>query len=180
MLSTLGHIRFVKALRALEADGVLDRVILISAASLRLLGIRIYTFSIDLLVHNSYYFKKSEEIKFDQRYELEPIVMKLAGFSTRIGTVKGDLCSFRHLVEPYNVYEEVEFKLGGEVKRIKIRPHNYVRKDCDAAIERLIQGSNGKYWQDLYSYHKQIEAIDLGMSRELLKFGPQKLLKLEE
>ena len=63
---------------------------------------------------------------------------------------------------------------------IKMRPHSYVRKDCDEAIARMIQGSNEAYWQELYSYHKQIEAIDLGMDKGEMKLGSQKFLKLED
>ncbi|MFH0749080.1 MAG: hypothetical protein V1915_04090 [Candidatus Bathyarchaeota archaeon] len=174
-----GHTKFLQALALLEAEGNLDKAILISAASLRVLGIRVYTYFIDLLVHNRYYFQKLNEMNFSPRYELEPISLNLAGFSTRIGTVKGVLCSFRHLVQPYNIYEEVEFKVNNKVRFIKIRPHNYVRKDSEEAIEKMIQGSNEKYWQDLYSYHKQIEAIDLGLTKSNLKFGSEKYLKLE-
>ncbi len=180
MVRTPGQLRFIKALNRLDAEGALGRAILISAASLRLLGVRVYTYFIDLLVQNSYYSEKVEETGFSPRYELEPVPLNLAGFSVRLGTVKGGLCSFRHLIKPYNIYEEVEFKLGGQVKMIKIRPHNYVRKDSEEAIGRLIQGSDERYWQDLYSYHKQIEAIDLGMSRRKLRFGPQKFLELED
>ena len=89
---SLGQRRFLNALDRLEADGVLDKVILISAASLRLLGIRVHTYFIDLLVQNSYYAKKAVEMKFSPRYDLEPIPLKLADFSMRIGTVKGDFC----------------------------------------------------------------------------------------
>ena len=180
MVKTPGHTRFMKALSILETDGALDRAILISAASLRILGIRVYTYFIDLLVQNSYYSKKAKEINFIPRYELEPITLKFADFTIRIGTVKSNLCSFRHLKKPYNIYEEIEFEQNKQVKLIKIRPHNYIRKDSEEAIERLIKGSNEKYWQDLYSYHKQIEAIDLGMNINKLKFGPQKFLKLED
>lgn len=177
---TPGQARFIRALNSLDADGVLDRVILISAASLRLLGIRVHTHFIDLLTPNSYYRAKAEEEKLLPGYELEPVSTTLADFPVRIGTVKDDLCSFRHLVKPYNIYEEVEFRLGGKIRLIKIRPHNYVRKDCEEAIGRLIQGSDERYWQDFYSYHKQIEAIDLGMRRAEMKTGPQKFLKLED
>jgi len=180
MVKTPGQLKFMNALHKLEVESVLDRAILISAASLRLLGVRVYTYFIDLLVPKSYYAKKMEELNFSPRYELEPISLKLAGFPTRLGTVTGDICSFCHLVKPYNIYEELEFKLGQELKMIKIRPHDYIRKDSEEAIERLIQGSNEKYWQDLYSYHKQIEAIDLGIGSRELKFGPQKFLKLED
>ena len=180
MVTTIGHARFVRAMNLLEEEGALNRSILISSASLRLLGIRVYTFFIDLLVQNSYYFNKAEETKFSFRYELEPIPLKLADFSIRIGTVKGDLCSFRHIVKPYNIYEEVEYKLSEKVNIVNIRPYNYIRKDCEEAIEKLIKGSNEQYWQDLYSYHKQIEAIDLGRDRIKLKYGPQKFLKLED
>jgi hypothetical protein len=180
MVTTIGHARFVKALNLLEEEHALERSILISAASLRLLGIRVYTFFIDVLVQNSYYFKKAEETKISFRYELEPIPLKFADFSIRVGTVKGDLCSFRHIIKPYNVYEEVESKLSEKVNIVNIRPYDYVRKDCEEAIERLIRGSNEQYWQDLYSYHKQIEAIDLGRDRIRLKYGPQKFLKFED
>jgi len=40
------------------------------------------------------------------------------------------------------IYEEVEFKLGGQRKMIKIRPRAYVRKDCEEAIEKLIHGTD--------------------------------------
>ena len=179
-MRTIGQTKFIRFLNQLDTDGVLDKVILISAASLRLLGFRVFTHFIDLLVQNTYYFKEVEEMKFSPKYELEPMPLKLADFPIRIGTVKCDLCSFRHLIKPYNIYEEVEFKLDNHIKLIKIRPHNYVRKDCEEAIGRLIQGSDEKYWQDLYSYHKQIEAIDLGINKEKIKFGPPKFLKLEE
>ncbi|UCH02860.1 MAG: hypothetical protein JSV20_03480 [Candidatus Bathyarchaeota archaeon] len=178
-MRTIGQIKFKQALTQLDEDGVLDTIILISAASLRILGFRVYTHFIDLLVQKSYYVKKANESNYLPKYELEPIPVTIADFSMRIGTVEKDLCSFRHMIQPYEVYQEVEFKLDNEIKLLKIRPHNYVRKDCEEAIERLIQGSNVKYWQDLYSYHKQIEAIDLGMSREKLKFGPEKYLKFE-
>lgn len=179
-IRTPRQVQFVNALSCLEREGVLEEIILISAASLRLLGIRVYTYFIDFLSPNSYYFKKAEEVKFSPRYELEPISLGVAGFSMRVGTVQKDLCSFRHLVKPYNIYEEVEFDLGDQTKLIKIRPHSYVRKDCEDAIERLIQGSDEKYWQDLYSHHKQIEAIDLGMRRGNLEPGIQKKLAFEE
>ena len=120
--------------------------------------------------------KKIKESKFSLRYKLESIPLKFAGFSTRIGTVSGDFCSFLHLVKPYNVYEEVEFKLGEKVKMIKLRPRNYVRKDCEEAIEKLIQRSDETYWQDMYGHYKQIEMIDLGMSARK-SFGSQKFLK---
>jgi len=177
-MRTLGQARFINALNRLDADGVLDKVILVSAASLRILGIRAYTNFIDLLVQKSYYTQKTAETKFTPRYELEPVPLKLAGFSMRLGTVDGDLCSFRHLIKPYNIYVEVEFKLGRQIKFIKIRPHDYVRKDFDEAIERMVQRFDKGYWQDFYSYHKQIEAIDLGMGTKL-KFGPQKHLTFE-
>lgn len=180
VMRILGQAKFVEALNSLEADGVLDRAILISAASLRILGVRVYTYFIDLLAQKRYYSRKAEEMGFSPRYELEPVPLKVADFSIRLGTVDGDLCSFRHLVKPYNVYEEVEFRLGKQTKLIKIRPHDYVRKDCDEAIERMIQRFDERYWQDLYSYHKQIEAIDLGMRRKRLKFGPQKFLEFED
>jgi len=179
-LKTPGQVRFIRALNRLDAEGVLDEAILISAASLRLLGVRVYTYFIDLLAPNSYYFRKVEELKFSPRYELEPVPLKVSGFPMRVGTVKGDLCSFRHMIKPYNIYEEVELGLGGRVRLIKIRPHNYVRKDCEEAIGGLIKGSDERYWRELYSYHKQIEAIDLGMRGESLKPGAQKLLKLED
>lgn len=179
-MRTIGQIKFKKALNQLEEDGVLENIILISAASLRILGFRVYTHFIDLLVQQSYYIQKAKESNFLPKYELEPIPITIVDFSMRIGTVENGLCSFRHMIEPYEVYQEVEFKLDNEVKLLKIRPHTYVRKDCEEAIGRLLQGSNVKYWQDLYSYHKQIEAIDLGMSRDKLKFGPQKYLKFEE
>ena len=179
-LKTPGQTKFISALKRLEAEGILDKSILISAASLRILGVRVFTYFIDILVPNSYYFKRAAEMGYKPRYELEPLSIKLSGFSMRVGTVKGDLCSFRHLTRPYNIYEEVEFDLGDTPKKIKIRPHNYVRKDCEEAIGRLIQGSDEKYWQELYDYHKQIEAIDLGMDKETLRFGEQKLLKLDD
>ena len=106
--------------------------------------------------------------------------MKITGFPFRLGTIQGDLCSFNHLAEPYNVYVEVEFHLNGQRKLIKIRPHDYVVKDCNEAIERMIQRFDDTYWQDFYSYHKQIEAIDLGISRNNLQFGPEKVLDFEE
>jgi hypothetical protein len=96
----------------------------------------------------------------------------------RLGTVKDDLCSFRHLLQPYNIYDEVQFNLDDELVSIKIRPHNYVRKDCEEAIERLIQRSHELYWRELYSYHKQLEAIDLGMRRENLIAGHSQYLDL--
>ena len=179
MLRTPGQAKFISALNQFDAEGALDKIVLISASSLRILGMRVHTYFIDLLTTNSYYLKKAEEVKFTPRYELQPIMLNVSGFPMRIGTVKEDLCSFRHLVSPFNIYEEVEFKLGEKVRMIKIRPHNYVRKDCEEAISRLLQGSNEKYWQELYSYHKQIEAIDLGMSEEKLKTGEQKLYNLE-
>jgi hypothetical protein len=43
----------------------------------------------------------------------------------------------------------------------------------------MIQRFDERYWKDLYSYHKQLEAIDLGMSKDAMQFGPQKLLKFE-
>jgi len=178
VLRTLGHARFINALNRLDAEGVLDEAILVSAASLRILGIRAYTNFIDLLVQKSYYSKKAADLGFTPRYELEPVPLKLAGFSMRIGTVDVDLCSFRHLIKPHNVYVEVELMLGKQIKLIKIRPHDYIRKDLDEALERLIQRFDKGYWQDFYSYHKQIEAIDLGMGARL-NFGPQKSLKFE-
>ena len=177
-MRTLGQARFINALNRLDAEGVLDKVILVSAASLRILGIRAYTNFIDLLVQKSYYTQKAAETGFTPRYELEPVPLKIAGFSMRLGTVDGDLCSFRHLTKPYNTYVEVEFMLGKQIKLIKIRPHDYVRKDFDEAIERMVQRFDKGYWQDFYSYHKQIEAIDLGMGTKL-KFGPQKYLTFE-
>jgi hypothetical protein len=179
-MSSLGQTRFMNALTRLDEEGALEKSILISAASLRILGIRVYTYFIDLLVQRSYYTKKSEEMSFTPRYELEPLSLKLADFSLRMGTVEGDTCSFRHLVKPYNVYEEVEFRLGGQVKPVKIRPHDYVRKDGEEAIQRMVQRYDKGYWQDFYSYHKQIEAIDLGMRAKELNFGPQKQLRLED
>ena len=178
-MKTPGQIKFINALKRLEAETILDKSILISAASLRILGVRVFTYFIDILAPNSYYFKRAAETDFKPRYELEPLSTRLSGFSMRVGTVRGDLCSFRHLTEPYNIYEEIEFDLGGVLRKIKIRPHNYVRKDSEEAIGRLIQGSDEKYWRELYDYHKQIEAIDLGMDREALRFGEQKFLKLE-
>ncbi|MDQ1281033.1 MAG: hypothetical protein QG670_2297, partial [Thermoproteota archaeon] len=178
MVRTPGQAKFVRALIRLDADGALDDSILISAASLRILGVRIRTHFIDLLVKKNYYQKKVDDEKFSIRYNLEPIPMSLEGFPVRVGTVEDDLCSFRHLAKPYNIYEEVEFKLAGKTKLIKIRPHNYVRKDCDEAISRMIQGSSEKYWQEMYSYYKQLEAIDLGLNSRELKFGTQKFLEL--
>jgi hydroxymethylpyrimidine pyrophosphatase-like HAD family hydrolase len=172
--------KFINALSQLEKEGILDQSILINAASLRILGIRVYTYFIDLLVQKSYYFTKTTELNFSPKYELEPVSLRIADFPLRLGTISGGLCSFRHLIEPYNIYEEVEFQLDAKVKLIKIRPHDYVRKDCEAAIENMIQRFDERYWQDLYSYHKQIEAIDLGMSKETMKFGPQQQLKFEE
>jgi hypothetical protein len=171
--------RFVNALRCLEAEAVLDKIILISAASLRLLGLRVYTRFIDFLATSRYYDAKSVELQFSPRYTLEPIPLQLAGFSMRLGTVNGDLCSFRHLIQPYNVYDEVQFTIDDHNTSIKIRPHNYVRKDSEEAIERLIQRSNELYWQELYSYHKQIEAIDLGLHHENLKTERSQYLDLE-
>lgn len=179
-MRTLGRGRFVKALSTLDSEEALDRSILISASSLRILGFRVFTHFVDLLVQKGYYLRKAKETAFSPRYELEPVPLKLDGFSMRIGTVDGDLCSFRHLVRPRNIYVEVEFRLGREIKLIKIRPHDYVRKDCDVAIEGLIQRFDDSYWQDLYSYHKQIEAIDLGLRRKRLKFGPHKYMEFKE
>jgi len=179
-MMSLGHTKFVEALNYLDAEGVLDRSILISSASLRILGLRVYTYFIDLLVPRSYYLAKGVEEQFSPRYELEPLSLKIAGFPIRLGTIQGDLCSFSHLVAPYNVYVEVEFHLEGQQKLIKIRPHDYVAKDCHEAIERMIQRFDDTYWQDFYSYHKQIEAIDLGISRNGLRFGPEKFLDFEE
>jgi hypothetical protein len=179
-LKTPGQVKFIKALKMLEAEGILDESILISAASLRVLGVRIYTYFVDLLAPNSYYQRKAKELNFSPKYELEPMPFKVSDFSLRVGTIKGGLCSFRHLVEPFNVYEEAEFVLDNRTRLIKIRPQDYVRKDSEEAIERLIQGTDEKYWKELYSYHKQIEAIDLGISRENMKLGAQKFLKLED
>jgi hypothetical protein len=179
MMRTPASNKFVNALSHLEKEGVLDKSILINAASLRILGVRIYTYFIDLLVQKSYYFTKATEMKFSPKYELEPVPLRIADFPLRLGTISGDLCSFRHLIEPYNIYEEVEFKLDAQIKSIKIRPHDYLRKDCEAAIEIMIQRFDERYWKDLYSYHKQLEAIDLGMSKDAMQFGPQKLLKFE-
>lgn len=177
-MRTLSQAKFANALNHLEADGVLDNAILLSAASLRILGFRAYTNFIDLLVQKSYYSKKAAEVNFSPRYELEPIPVKVSGFSLRLGTLDGDLCSFRHLVKPCNVYVEVKFDLVKGTKLIKIRPHDYVRKDYDEAMERMVQRFDKGYWQDFYSYHKQIEAIDLGLGKKIA-FGPQKLLKFE-
>ncbi|RLI51472.1 hypothetical protein DRO61_02380 [Candidatus Bathyarchaeota archaeon] len=171
--------KFVNALSQLEKDGVLDNSILINAASLRILGIRIYTYFIDLLVQKNYYFSKATEMKFSAKYELEPVLLKIADFPLRLGTIIGDLCSFRHLIEPYNIYEEVEFKLDAKIKSIKIRPHEHLRKDCEVAIESMIQRFDERYWQDLQNYHKQLEAIDLGMNKDAMQFGPRKFLKFE-
>ena len=179
MLKSPNQAKFISALNKFDTEDALDKIILISASSLRILGMRIHTYFIDLLTTNRYYSKKVEEVKFTPRYELEPITLTVSGFPMRIGTVNGDLCSFRHLIKPFNIYEEVEFKLGDKTRLIKIRPHNYVRKDCEEAISRLLQGSNEKYWQELYSYHKQIEAIDLGMSEEKLKTSNQKIYNLD-
>ena len=179
-MMSLGHAKFVGALKYLDAEGALDRSILISSASLRIMGLRVYTYFIDLLVQRSYYIKKGAEEKFSPRYELEPLSLKIAGFPIRLGTIKGDLCSFSHMVEPYSVYVEVEFRLEEQRKLIKIRPHDYVVKDCNEAIERMIQRFDSTYWQDFYSYHKQIEAIDLGISRNNLRFGPEKTLDFEQ
>lgn len=177
-MKTLGQAKFINALNHLESDGVLDKAILVSAASLRILGIRAYTNFIDLLVQNDYYNKKASEENFSPRYELEPIPLKLSGFSMRLGTIEGDLCSFRHLMKPFNIYVEVEFDIGKQIKLIKIRPHDYIRKDYDEALERMVQRFDKGYWQDFYSYHKQIEAIDFGIGNKI-KFGPLKLLKFE-
>ena len=98
MVRTPGQARFIRALNRLETEEALDNAILISAASLRILGVRVHTYFIDLLVKKSYYLKKIDEIKFSPRYNLEPIPLSLDGFPVRIGTVDGDLCSFRHLV----------------------------------------------------------------------------------
>jgi hypothetical protein len=175
----LGQTRFIRALRQLDEDGVLDEVILLSAASLRILGVRVRTYFIDLLVQRRYYERKMAEENFVASYDLAPVPTKFGNFPVRLGTVRGDLCSFRHLVAPYNVYVEVAFTLNRQQRLIKIRPHEYVRKDCDEAINRMIQRFDERYWDELYSYHKQIEAIDLGLSRHELKFGPQKALTFE-
>jgi len=179
-MRSLGHAKFVDALKYLDAEGMLDRSILISSASLRILGLRVYTYFIDLLVPQSYYRAKGAEEQFSPRYALEPLSLKIAGFPIRLGTIQDDLCSFSHLVAPYNVYVEVEFRLGDKRKAIKIRPHDYVVKDGHAAIEQMIQRFDETYWQEFYSYHKQIEAIDLGISRNSLRFGPEKFLDFEE
>ncbi|MCJ7632908.1 hypothetical protein MUP77_11025 [Candidatus Bathyarchaeota archaeon] len=178
-MRTLSNTKFTNALNHLEADGVLDNVILVSSASLRILGVRAYTNFIDLLVQKKYYSKKAAEVSFTPRYELEPVPVKVAGFSMRLGTLDGDLCSFRHLVKPYNVYVEVEYNLAKGKKLIKIRPHDYVRKDYDEALDRMVQRFDKGYWQEFYGYHKQIEAIDLGLGAKIA-FGPQKILKFED
>jgi hypothetical protein len=180
MMRTPASNKFINALRQLEKDGVLDNSILINAASLRILGIRVFTYFIDLLVQKSYYFTKATETKFSPKYTLEPVTLRIADFPLRLGTISGDLCSFRHLIAPYNIYEEVEFTMDPLIKSIKIRPHDHIRKDCETAIESMIQRFDERYWKDLYSYHKQLEAIDLGMSKDSLQFGPQKFLKFEE
>lgn len=172
--------KFINALGHLEKESVLDQSILINAASLRILGFRVYTYFIDILVQKSYYRAKATELNFSPKYELEPVSLRIADFPLRLGTISGDLCSFRHLIEPYNIYEEVAFQLDTQTKLIKIRPHDHIRKDCEAAIENMIQRFDERYWKDLYSYHKQLEAIDLGMSKETMKFGPQQRLKFEE
>jgi hypothetical protein len=177
-MRTLGQTKFVSALNRLNEEGVLDRSILISAASLRILGIRGYTNFIDLLVQKQCYNDRAKAAQFVPRYELEPLPQKIGGFSMRLGTLDGDLCSFRHLTKPHNVYVEAELDLGGKTKSVKIRPHEYVRKDFDEALERMVQRYDKGYWQDFYSYHKQIEAIDLGQGSRI-KFGPQKLLKFD-
>jgi hypothetical protein len=171
------QVRFRRALDQLELEGILDRTILINAASLRILGIRVYTYFIDLLVPKSYYLKKIEDSDFLPSFELEPLPLTISRFQMRLGTIDKDLCSFRHLVRPYNIYVEIKYQLEKKEKFIKIRPHEYVRKDCDKAIEKMVQRFDKRYWQDLYSYHKQIEAIDLGMSN--LEFGSHKKLDLE-
>jgi len=176
---SLGHGKFVDALQYLDAEGALDHSILINAASLRIMGLRVYTYFIDLLVQRSYYLQKTAEEKFTPRYALEPLSLKIAGFPIRLGTIQGDRCSFFHLVEPYNVYVEVAFPLEDQPRMIKIRPHNYVAKDCNEAIERMMQRFHDTYWQDFYSYHKQIEAIDLGIRRNDLRFGPEETLTFE-
>ncbi len=176
---SLGHSKFVDALKYLDAEGALDQSILINAASLRIMGLRVYTYFIDLLVQQSYYLQKAAEEQFTPRYALEPLSLKIVGFPIRLGTLQGDRCSFYHLVEPYNVYVEVMFPLENQPRLIKIRPHNYVAKDCNEAIERMMQRFNDTYWQDFYSYHKQIEAIDLGIRRNALRFGPEQTLAFE-
>lgn len=178
VFTTPGQLRFINALRCLKSEGVLDTIILISAASLRLLGMRVYTRFIDFIATTHYYNTKIAELQFSPRYALEPIPLQLAGFAMRLGTVEDDLCSFRHLIQPYNIYDEVQFSLDDQQVSVKIRPHNYVRKDCEEAIERLIQRSDELYWRELYSYHKQIEAIDLGMRHENLKTGRSRYLDL--
>ncbi len=90
--------KFINALSQLEKEGVLDKSILINAASLRILGVRIYTYFIDLLVKKDYYFTKATELKFSAKYELEPVLLRIADFPLRLGTISGDLCSFRHLI----------------------------------------------------------------------------------
>jgi hypothetical protein len=175
---TLGQTKFINALNRLNEEGILDRSILISAASLRILGIRAYTNFIDLLVQKQCYSDRAKAAQFVPRYELEPLPQKIGGFSMRLGTIDGDLCSFRHLTKPYNVYVEAELDLSSRTKSVKIRPHEYVRKDFDEALERMVQRYDKGYWQDFYNYHKQIEAIDLGQGSRI-KFGPQKLLKFD-
>jgi hypothetical protein len=154
-------------------------MILTSAASLRILGIRVYTYFIDLLAPKDYYLKKIEELNISPQYPLEPISLRYAEFPIRLGTVEGNLCSFRHMIKPYNVYVEVEIALDDRSRLVKIRPHEYVRRDYDNAIESMIQRFDESYWKDFYNYHRQIEAIDLGMRRETMKVGPQKMLELE-
>ena len=174
-----GHTKFHNALLHLRSENVLDNVIFISAASLRVLGIRVYTYFIDLLVTNSYYQAQCEKTAFTPRYELEPLRTTIAGFSLRLGTVKDNACSFQHLVEPYNIYTPVDYSLDNQTVHIKIRPHDYVRKDSQEAIERMINRYDKGYWQDFYSYHQQIEAIDLGRRQSQLQFGSEAFLDLE-
>lgn len=178
-MKTVGHAKFHNALLHLQKEEVLDNVIFISAASLRVLGIRVYTYFIDLLVTNSYYQLQCSEADFQPRYELEPLPITIAGFSLRLGTVKDNDCSFQHLVKPYNIYTQIEYPLADHVVAIKIRPHDYIRKDSQEAIERMINRYDKGYWQDFYSYHQQIEAIDLGQRRTQLHFGPEAFLNLE-
>lgn len=173
-----GHTKFHNALLHLQSEDILDKVIFISAASLRVLGIRVYTYFIDLLVTNSYYQAQCQKAEFTPRYELEPLRTTIAGFSLRLGTVKENACSFQHLVEPYNIYTPIDYALNNQNVKIKIRPHDYVRKDSQEAIERMINRYDKGYWQDFYSYHQQIEAIDLGR-RSQLQFGSEAFLDLE-
>lgn len=178
-MRTMGQAKFHNALQHLHTEGVLDQVIFISAASLRILGIRVYTYFIDLLVTNSYYREKCAEVDFHPRYVLEPLPYPVAGFSLRLGTVKDEVCSFQHLVIPHTIYRNIDYSLNDQVVKIKIRPHDYVRKDSQEAIERMINRYDKGYWQDFYSYHQQIEAIDLGRPKTELQFGPEAYLNLE-